>query len=116
MRSLGAVFLGRLFSAGAISRVRCLGSARGASCREGPSIGKAGGVEYHEDLLDWQAEDCRALDAADDVVALGDGEDASRDLVALYERREGRNVFLRADLLDLALGAEMRGALVLGFL
>src|SRR5207245_7988812 len=35
---------------------------------------------------------------------------------AFYERREGGVLYLRADLLDLSLGAETRGALVLGVL
>ncbi|MEZ0230837.1 MAG: hypothetical protein ACAI25_19620 [Planctomycetota bacterium] len=82
----------------------------------GSTIGKAGGVEYREDLNDWDLEDCRGLDAADDARALGDGEDAGRDLIAFYSRRENGNLYLRADLLDLALGAESRGVLVLGFL
>lgn len=82
----------------------------------GPVLGKAGSVEYREDLLDWDLEDCRGLDPADDVRTLGDGEDAGRDLIAFYSRREGGNLFLRADLLDLALAAESRGALVLGVL
>ncbi|HZU98276.1 MAG TPA: hypothetical protein VFF73_16340 [Planctomycetota bacterium] len=82
----------------------------------GPYIGTVGGQAYTEDVLDWQAEDCRGVDPSDDEVLLGDGEDESRDLIAFYSRRENGNLYLRVDLLDLGLGSEQRGSLVLGFL
>ena len=76
----------------------------------GPFLGRSGQTDYFEALQDWELADCRGGDAADDARGLGDGKDASRDLVAFYSRREGGALFLRADLLDLGLGDE-RGAL-----
>jgi hypothetical protein len=82
----------------------------------GPYIGTVGNVAYNEDLLDWELADCRGVSANDDEVPIGDGDDDSRNIVAFYSRRENGNLYLRVDLLDLGLGAETRGNLVLGFL
>ncbi|MGE0709757.1 MAG: hypothetical protein AB7N76_21950 [Planctomycetota bacterium] len=67
----------------------------------GPWLGSSGKVDLYEDFQDWEHQDLRALDPADDARALGDGQDASRDLLALYSRIEDGALFLRADLLDL---------------
>ena len=72
----------------------------------GPWLGRSGGVDQFEELLEWEQDDCRGVDPADDALPLGDGKDASRDLIAFYSRREGEALFLRADLLDLGLGDE----------
>ena len=72
----------------------------------GPWLGRSGNTDHFEDLLDWERDDCRGVEAFDDARPQGDGKDASRDLVAFYSRREGESLFLRADLLDLGLGDE----------
>ncbi len=59
---------------------------------------------YQEEFQDWVWSDVRALDAADDVYASGDGYDDARDLLAFYHRYEGDDVHLRVDLLDLRTG------------
>jgi hypothetical protein len=82
----------------------------------GPYLGSAGGTAYYEQVEDWDLSDCHGLDPADDEVSFGDGLDSSRDLVAFYSRHENGNLFLRVDVLDLALGAETSGGVVLGFL
>lgn len=75
----------------------------------GPSLGViTEGIEYFEEFQDWSADDLRALDTTD-ASDLGDGLNDSRDLVAFYSRLEGDNLYLRIDLLDLALGAESGG-------
>lgn len=74
----------------------------------GPRLGRSGRLEHFEDLQDWEHADCRGVDPADDARALGDGKDASRDLIAFYSRREGEALYLRADLLDLGLGDEQQ--------
>lgn len=72
----------------------------------GPLLGRSSGQDRFEELQDWELADCRGVDPADDARALGDGQDAARDLVAFYSRREAGALFLRADLLELGLGAE----------
>ena len=67
------------------------------------------GKTYYEEFTDWRASDVRGLDEANDSAPLGDGLDASRDLVAFYSRFEENSLFFRADLLDLAQGAESGG-------
>ena len=81
----------------------------------GPSLGRSSGVEHFEDFQDWEHADLLALDPADDGIDLGGAFGASRDLLALYGRREEGALFLRTDHLDLALGAE-RGELEVVFL
>jgi hypothetical protein len=82
----------------------------------GPWLGSLASVDQFEDLLDWELADCRGVDPAGDERRLSDGLDDSRDLVAFYARRESGTLFLRVDVLDLALGAETQGGVVLGFL
>lgn len=89
---------------------------RPISIGRGPWLGQLAGVDQFEDVLDWDATDCRGVTPSGDERRLNDGLDDSRDLVALYSRRENGSLFLRADLLDLALGAESSGGVVLGFL
>jgi len=72
----------------------------------GPWLGRSSGLDLYEDLQDWEYLDCRGVDPADDALTLGDARDASRDLLAIYSRRERGQLFLRADLLDLGLGDE----------
>ena len=77
----------------------------------GPWIGTdTAGNAYYEEFQDWVHADCRALDGAGTSVGgrynFNDGFDNSRDLIAFYSREEGPNVYFRADLYDLALGAE----------
>ena len=76
----------------------------------GPSIGTdRAGATWYQDFQDWTHSDLRALDDAglgDAVYAFGDGYDDSRDLIAFYYRAEGDYLYFRADLYDLALGAE----------
>ncbi|MBI2264449.1 MAG: hypothetical protein HYU64_04680 [Armatimonadetes bacterium] len=60
------------------------------------------------DFLPWRHQDVKALDPSDDEYKLYDGEDSSRDLVALYSH-EGNTedpYSFRVDLQDLHLGAE----------
>jgi hypothetical protein len=76
----------------------------------GPWLGRSGTVDLFEQLQDWEYLDCRGVDPADDARSLGDGRDAARDLLAVYSRREGDHLYLRADLLELGLGDE-HGAL-----
>lgn len=72
----------------------------------GPSLGtNTEGIEYFEEFQDWNADDLRGLDT-NDAVALNDGYDMARDVVALYSRFENDNLFLRADLLELGILAE----------
>jgi len=82
---------------------------------QGPWLGRSGTRDYYEDLQDWEYLDCRGVDPADDARGQGDAKDASRDLIAIYSRRQGGDLFLRADLLDLGLGDE-GGALDVCFL
>ncbi len=81
----------------------------------GPSLGWAAGEEYFEQLQDWEQADVRALDPAGDSRSGFDGLDRSRDLLAFYSRQENDSLYLRFDMLDLALGAE-NGSLNLGVL
>src|SRR5262249_13004205 len=74
----------------------------------GPWLGKSGRVDHFEELLDWERDDVRALDAADDAARWSDGKDSSRDLVAFYSRRAGNPLVGRADVLDLGLGDEQQ--------
>lgn len=99
------------FSCVAVSLI-CLSSAHGAiTIGAGPIIGtdSAGNV-FRQEFQDWTHADCRALDGAGASVGgrynFNDGFDASRDLIAFYSRIEGDNVYFRADLYDLAAGAE----------
>lgn len=71
---------------------------------QGAFIGETAGQRFFEEFQDWRPEDVRALDGFDDGRRYHDGGDASRDLVALYSRRENDQLFLRADVLDLAFG------------
>uniref|UniRef100_A0A832MKB8 FlgD/Vpr Ig-like domain-containing protein n=1 Tax=Eiseniibacteriota bacterium TaxID=2212470 RepID=A0A832MKB8_UNCEI len=79
----------------------------------GPARGTdRAGVTWYEDFQDWTHADLRALDDAglgDATYSFGDGLDDSRDIVAVYSRVEGENVYFRVDLYDLALGAENGG-------
>ncbi len=86
--------------AGAATRRRPITIGRG------PWLGRSGKLDLFEELQDWEQADCRGVDAADDARPLGDGKDASRDLIAFYSRREGDSLYLRADVLDLGLGDE----------
>ena len=83
---------------------------------QGPYLGKVGNVDYWEDLLDWELADCRGVSSPDNAKPFGDGDDFSRTILAFYSRHENGNLYLRVDFLDLGLGAETRGAVVLGFL
>src|SRR5438477_2011599 len=70
------------------------------------------GVSWYEEFQDWTLADLRALDDAGPSSSrynFNDGLDDSRDLVAFYSRFEGPNLYFRADLYDLALGAENGG-------
>lgn len=79
----------------------------------GPALGTdRAGVTWYQEFQDWTRADLKALDrcgAADSRYVYGDGLDDSRDLVAFYEREENGKVYFRADLYDLALGAETIG-------
>jgi len=97
------------FSAGAPSRRRPITVGRG------PVQGVSSGVTVYEDFQDWEHADLLSLDPSDDARDLGDRKTQSRDLLALYGRREAGVLYLRADLLDLGLGDE-QGALEVGFL
>jgi hypothetical protein len=72
----------------------------------GPSLGNTAGQEFFEQFQDWNRTDAHALDRFADGRRFYDSRDDSRDLVAFYCRRENGKLYLRADLFDLALGAE----------
>ncbi|MEM3396531.1 MAG: hypothetical protein QW620_01825 [Thermoplasmata archaeon] len=74
---------------------------------KGTNAGLSGSeIAIDGDFRDWAKEDCKGLGGAYDSYQLNDGYDNSRDLLAFYYR-EGKNaIYLRVDLLDLALGAE----------
>ncbi len=79
----------------------------------GPALGTdRAGVTWHQEFQDWGRADLKALDRAglaDSRYVYNDGLDDSRDLVAFYSREENDKVYFRADLFDLALGAETSG-------
>lgn len=78
----------------------------------GPALGTdRAGVTWFEEFQDWSASDLKALDQAgpsDPTYSFGDGFEASRDLAALYFRAEGDALYFRVDVLDLALGGDLR--------
>jgi hypothetical protein len=74
----------------------------------GPVVGTTARGDVFEHFRDWEARDLRALDPLD-VRLAADGLTASRELVAVYSRRQSGRLFLRVDLLDLAYGAELGG-------
>lgn len=82
------------------------GARRPITIGPGPRLGETAGQVFHEQFQDWQVEDLRALDRFEDGRRLHDGHDSGRDLVAFYSRRQGGDLMLRADLFDIALGAE----------
>ncbi|MGB9635855.1 MAG: hypothetical protein ACPL1Y_01215 [Thermoplasmata archaeon] len=67
------------------------------------------------DFRDWSREDCKGLGNAYDAYQLSDGYDNSRDLLAFYYHEGKEAIYLRADFLELAFGAEI-GYLDLYFL
>ncbi|MCX8174515.1 MAG: hypothetical protein N3F63_07945 [Thermoplasmata archaeon] len=69
--------------------------------------GFAGEIAIDGDFRDWAREDCKGLGGAYDSYGLSDGFDNSRDLLAFYYREGKSAIYLRVDLLDLALGAEV---------
>ncbi|MBL4850037.1 MAG: hypothetical protein JKY65_31295, partial [Planctomycetes bacterium] len=91
------------FQAGAPSRRRPITIGRG------PRLGTSSGVVHYEDFQDWEHADLVSLDPSDDARDRGDRQTASRDLLALYGRREAGALYLRADLLELGLGDELGG-------
>ncbi len=79
---------------------------------QGPVRGTLFGENtYYEELMDWNGNDLRGLDPQDDAldVAPGDGLYWSRDIIAAYSRLENGNLYFRADLFNLAFGAENGG-------
>ena len=76
---------------------------------QGPVLGTLFGEDtYYEELTDWTADDLRGLNPQGDAanVSPDDGYYWSRDLIAAYSRLENNNLYFRADLFDLAIGAE----------
>ena len=94
------------------SAIGLLGSTAGAiTIGAGPAVGidKRGTVWYQE-FQDWKATDLRALDTNNDQYLFNTSKDPARDLVALYSRDDGTNVYFRMDLFDLGFndwGAEV---------
>jgi len=75
---------------------------------QGPVLGTLFGEDtYYEELMDWTSNDVRGLDPQGDAAdASPAGYYWSRDLIAGYSRLENGNAYFRADLFDLAFGAE----------
>jgi len=77
---------------------------------QGPTLGTLFGENtYYEELMDWTSNDVRGLDPQGDAANPGGGDDGyywSRDLIAAYSRLENQKAYFRADLFDLAFGAE----------
>ena len=77
---------------------------------QGPVLGTLFGENtYYEELMDWTSDDLRGLDPQGDAANPTGGDDGyywSRDLIAGYSRLENNNIYFRADLFDLAFGAE----------
>jgi len=92
-----AIFISNLIFAGTIT------------IGQGPVLGTLFGEDtYYEELMDWTGDDLRGLDPQGDAtnVSPDDGYYWSRDLIAAYSRLENNNLYFRADLFDLAIGAE----------
>jgi hypothetical protein len=102
--------LGALIGILACAAIRPIPAESAITVGPGPAIGTdRAGATWYQDFQDWTHSDLRALDDAglgDAVYSFGDGYDDSRDVIAFYYRAEGDYLYFRADLYDLALGAE----------
>lgn len=61
-----------------------------------------GNAVWHEEFQDWKAGDVRALDENADVYNFGNAADTARDIIAVYSRDDGTNIYFRVDFFDMA--------------
>ncbi|MBU0678254.1 MAG: hypothetical protein KJ626_09045 [Verrucomicrobia bacterium] len=59
------------------------------------------GTTWYEEYQDWSRDDVRSLDSNNDNYKFNNAEDGARDIIALYSRDDGTNIYFRMDLFEL---------------